>query len=145
MVALVFVLGAAAGGAWFLFGKGIPGAGAQSVAVAKPAAPVKPAFFKLDPFTVNLQGSDNGGQLLYVGITIEVGDDATKAYLQDHLPQVRDRMLMILSGQDAQNLITSEGKQKLATTIRDSIIKPFDQSQPALAVGNVLFTQFIVQ
>lgn len=145
LLALVFVLGAGAAGAWLLLGRGIPAAGAHAVAAAKPAPPAKPVFFKLDPFTVNLQGSDTGGQLLYVGITVELGDDATKSFLDEHLPQVRNRMLMILSGQDANSLVTSEGKQRLAATLRDAIVQPFEKGQPALAVGSVLFTQFIVQ
>lgn len=147
---LVFALiGAAivagAGGAWLFMQRGALGVGGHTVAAAKPKPPVKPVFFKLDPFTVNLQGSDYGSQLLYVGITVEVRDDATKAFFDEHLPQVRNRMLMILSGQDGASLVTSEGKQKLAASIRDAISKPFEPHQPKLAIGNVLFTQFIVQ
>ncbi|MGH8116417.1 MAG: flagellar basal body-associated FliL family protein [Rhodanobacteraceae bacterium] len=93
---------------------------------------------------MNLQSSEYA-QLLYVGITVEVGDEKTKAFFEEHLPQVRNRMLMILSGQDAGNLVTSDGKQQLAKAIRDAILQPFDTAQPPTEVGNVLFTQFIVQ
>jgi flagellar basal body-associated protein FliL len=52
---------------------------------------------------------------------------------------------MVLSGQDADTLITSDGKQKLAEAIRTSLLKQFAGAQPALQVDKVLFTQFIVQ
>lgn len=104
-----------------------------------------PLFFKLEPFTVNLHSSDYGSRLLYVGITLDLGNDSTVNFIQNHLPQVRNRLLMVLSGQDATALITSEGKQKLAAQIGASLHKPFAQQQPQLVVNNVLFTQFIVQ
>lgn len=145
LAGIVVVLVAGAAGTWLFMHRGAPATGGAAIAAAKakPAGP--PVFFKLDPFTVNLRASDDSGQLLYVGITVEVGDEATKSILEQHLPQVRNRMLMVLSGQDATTLVTSEGKQRLAASIHDAIVQPFDKAQPAIAVGNVLFTQFIVQ
>jgi flagellar FliL protein len=111
-----------------------------------PPPPAKPVFFQLDPFTVNLQQSAaDGGQLLYVGITLQLGDTGSQLFLKEHLPLVRDRLLMVLSGQTADTLITSAGKAHLATEIRSALVKPFDAGQPKLVVSNVLFTQFIVQ
>lgn len=139
----IIVLGAGGVGGWILLGKR---GGTANAASAPPPPPAKPVFFQLDPFTVNLQPSGNdGGQLLYVGITLQLGDQTSQAFLQEHLPQVRDRLLLVLSGQSAGNLISSAGKQQLATEIRGALVKPFAKGQPKLAVNNVLFTQFIVQ
>ncbi len=138
---LILVLGGAGVGGWLLLGKHGSAAAAKA-----PPPPAKPVFFQLDPFTVNLQQStSDGGQLLYVGITLQLGNVDSQVFLQGHLPQVRDRLLLVLSGQTAGNLITSTGKEQLAREIRGALTKPFDAGQPKLAVSGVLFTQFIVQ
>jgi len=144
IVLLVVLLGAGAAAGWLLLGKHAKAAGAET-AVAAAVAPKradKPVFLDLDSFTVNLEGGD---RLLYVGMTLQLGNESTQEFLRAHLPQVRNRMLMVLSGQDADALITSDGKQKLAEAIRTSLLKQFAGAQPTLLVDKVLFTQFIVQ
>ncbi len=144
IVLLVVLLGAGAAAGWLLLGKHAKAAGAETAvaAVAAPKRADKPVFLDLDSFTVNLEGGD---RLLYVGMTLQLGNESTQEFLRAHLPQVRNRMLMVLSGQDADALITSDGKQKLAEAIRTSLLKQFTGAQPALLVDKVLFTQFIVQ
>jgi flagellar FliL protein len=144
IVVLVVLLGAGGAAGWMLFNKhSKPATGDKTVAdTAAPKRAEKPVFLDLDSFTVNLEGGD---RLLYVGMTLQLGDEATQEFLRAHLPQVRNRMLMVLSGQDADALITSDGKQKLAEAIRASLLKQFAGAQPALLVDKVLFTQFIVQ
>lgn len=143
IIFVIVVLGAGAAAAWMLLNKHPKPAGEKTVAAAPaPQRDAKPVFFDLDSFTVNLEGGD---RLLYVGMTLQLGNESTKEFMKAHLPQVRNRLLMVLSGQDASALITSEGKQKLAESIRDALLKQFADAQPALLVDKVLFTQFIVQ
>lgn len=141
-VLLLIILAATATITWLIVEKPARAGEQLGVSLVKPAAPL---FLKLEPFTVNLQGSDYGGRLLYVGITLDLGNDQSMSFIQDHLPQVRNRLLMVLSGQDATALVTREGKQKLAAQIGASLLEPFTQQQPKLVVNDVLFTQFIVQ
>jgi flagellar FliL protein len=144
IIVLVVLLGGGGAAGWMLFNKhSKPATVDKTVAdTAAPKRAEKPVFLDLDSFTVNLEGGD---RLLYVGMTLQLGDEATQEFLRAHLPQVRNRMLMVLSGQDADALITSDGKQKLAESIRASLLKQFAGAQPALLVDKVLFTQFIVQ
>jgi flagellar FliL protein len=144
IVVLVVLLGAGGAAGWMLFNKhSKPATGDKTVAdTAAPKRAEKPVFLDLDSFTVNLEGGD---RLLYVGMTLQLGNESTQEFLRAHLPQVRNRMLMVLSGQDADALITSDGKQKLAEAIRTSLLKQFAGARPALLVDKVLFTQFIVQ
>ncbi|MFP1679506.1 flagellar basal body-associated FliL family protein [Alloalcanivorax sp. C16-2] len=100
---------------------------------------------RLDPFTVNIQGELCGQRLLYVGLSLEVADAATESYLLDHLPQLRSRLLMLLSSQDSETAATVEGKHALARQVLASFEEPLTASQPDLAVRDVLFTEFIVQ
>ena len=65
-----------------------------STAAAKAELPPPPApvFFPLDTFTVNLGDAD---RVLYVGITLRLKDEATRSRLNDYLPEVRSRLLLL--------------------------------------------------
>lgn len=143
IIVLVVLLGAGGAAGWMLLGKH-PKVGGDKTAAAEPTPQrdSKPVFYDLEAFTVNLEGGD---RLLYIGMTLQLGNESSKEFMRSHLPQVRNRMLMVLSGQDASALITSEGKQKLAESIREALLKQFADARPALLVDKVLFTQFIVQ
>ncbi|WP_192036504.1 flagellar basal body-associated protein FliL [Halomonas sp. YLGW01] len=112
------------------------------------AAPVEtpaPIFVKIDPFTVNIADGQYGDRLLYVGLSLRVKDQQTQDLLVDHMPQVRSRLLMLLSGQHADELTSPEGKTRLAAAILGLFEVPLTEPQPDLAISDVLFTEFIVQ
>ncbi len=104
-----------------------------------------PIFMSIEPFTVNLADDNYGPRLLYTGVTLRVGDEESKALLEEHMPQVRSRLLMLLSGKQADELTSSEGKQQLAQAIVDRLNVPLTENQPPLDLREVLFTEFIVQ
>jgi flagellar FliL protein len=104
-----------------------------------------PIFMRIEPFTVNLADGSYGSRLLYTGVTLRVGSDESKAILEDHMPQVRSRLLMLLSGMQADELTSTEGKQQLAKAIVDRLNVPLTENQPPLDLREVLFTEFIVQ
>lgn len=116
----------------------------KPAADAKVEAPPPPApvFFALDTFTVNLGDAD---RVLYVGITLRLKDDATRARLSEYLPEVRSRLLMLFSRQDAAQLATNEGKQNLANAIKETIATPLVPGQPKQEVTDVLYTAFILR
>ncbi|MHB0775311.1 flagellar basal body-associated protein FliL [Halomonas sp. WWR20] len=115
--------------------------------VQEPEAPVQPpvpVFVTVNPFTVNLQ-SDYDHRLLYVGLSLRVGDESTREFLMEHMPEVRSRLLLLLSNQQAEELVTAEGKQQLTRQILAIFDTPMSEPQPPLAVNDVLFSDFIVQ
>ena len=91
---------------------------AATEAKAEPDKP--PQFLPLDAFTVNLQQEDNP-QFLQVGLTLKVADNAAVDKIKLHMPEVRDRVLLLLSSQKASTLLTLEGKRKLTADIVASI------------------------
>ncbi|HET7267192.1 MAG TPA: flagellar basal body-associated protein FliL [Oleiagrimonas sp.] len=144
-IILLVVLATAGATLWMVAGRTASAADVPAEAATTAKPPAKPVFFRLDPFTVNIHGGSYGPRLLYVEVTLALGNKSTHHFLKDHLPQVRNRLLLVLSGQNAQTLTTTEGKKALAATIRTALDKPLVKSQPALAIDKVLFTQFIVQ
>jgi len=118
-----------------------PSTEAKAEAEAPPPPPA-PVFFALDTFTVNLGDAD---RVLYIGITLRLKDDATRARLREYLPEVRSRLLLLFSRQDATKLATDDGKQQLATAIKEAIATPLVAGQPKQEVTDVLYTAFILR
>jgi len=116
----------------------------QPMAHAKAEAPppAAPVFFALDTFTVNLGDAD---RVLYVGITLRLKDEATRARLNEYLPEIRSRLLLLFSRQDASQLSSNEGKQKLVADIKSTLAQPLIAGQPVQEVTDVLYTAFILR
>ena len=104
-----------------------------------------PVFTHIEPFTVNLADDRYGSRLLYTGITLRVGNEQSKTIIEEHMPQVRSRLLILLSGKQANELTSTEGKEELAQAIISRLNVPFTENQPPLDLREVLFTEFIVQ
>lgn len=113
-----------------------------SAASKQPPPPPAPVFFPLDTFTVNLGDAD---RVLYIGVTLRLKDEATRARLNDYLPEVRSRLLLLFSRQDASALSTEEGKQKLIVAIKETLSPPLVAGQPKQDVTDVLYTAFILR
>ena len=109
---------------------------------AEPPPPPAPVFFALDTFTVNLGDAD---RVLYIGITLRMKDEATRSRLNEYLPEVRSRLLLLFSRQNAATLATEEGKQQLITAIKETLATPLVVGQPKQVVTAVLYTAFILR
>ncbi|MBI4754675.1 MAG: flagellar basal body-associated protein FliL [Betaproteobacteria bacterium] len=122
-----------------------------------PGAP--PVFVHLEPFTVNLQ-PEHGEQYLQVIAVMRVEDakvsDATKQYM----PELRHRVLMLLSRKKASEISGPDGRETLADEIRGeanevlsaAFHKPAKKKRKGKAaaddegpVESVFFTSFIIQ
>lgn len=126
---LVVVLGAGGGAAWFFMK---PADSAAHEAKPKPAL-----FLPLEMFTANLQSDEGQPQFVQVGLTLKMNDADAIAMIKERMPEVRNRVLMVLSGKRAGELLPVPGKEKLSTDIATAIqgvIAPLvAKAQPAPA------------
>jgi len=121
-IAAVLVV-AAAGAAWYVLGS------ASADDEEAPRANSKPAvFLPVDQFTVNLQPED-GSQFLQVAMTLKVADQETADAIKSLLPEVRSRVLLLLSSKKASQLTSPEGKAKLAEEIIGEVETPLPQGK----------------
>jgi flagellar protein FliL len=137
---LLLVCGGA-GGAWYLL-KGKDSA--QGEAQAKPVKVVKhakkdapPVFLPLESFVVNLRApaSQSSDQFLQTDMTLRLAGPEVVDEVKQHMPEVRNRVLMLLSTKTSQELLTPEGKARLAESVRVEItavvdpdaVKPVEQ------------------
>jgi flagellar FliL protein len=109
------------------------------------AEPPPPVFFALDSLTVNLNADDGEQHYLRLGLTLKLPDTKAQEELAGHMPEIRSRILLLLSNKTPDQLATVEGKQTLANELRAAITEPSDPGHPAAKVDAVLFTDFVVQ
>ncbi len=133
IIAAVLVLVLVAGGAALLLLKKKPvaedGEEAEEPAAHAPAAKAHgkndhpPAFLPLDPFTVNLADKDVD-RFAQIGVTLETQDPKLADQLKAYMPAIRGNILMLISHKTAAELLTIEGKQKLAREINRESVRP---------------------
>ena len=136
-VSAVLALGAAGGGAAWYMGRGQEGADTG-------AAERVPVFVALDTFTVNLH-SEGDEQHLQTNLTLKVNDEAVAESIKLHMPEVRNRIVLLLSSKAASEILGVEGKKKLAAELVSEIRQPFREGGPEQRIQSVLFTSFVIQ
>ncbi|NWG39361.1 MAG: flagellar basal body-associated protein FliL [Hydrogenophilaceae bacterium] len=136
----VVALAAGGGGAWFFMSKNDDGHKQE----AKHEPPAPPVFMAPETFTVNLQ-PDGEEQYLQVGLVVQVKDQEASERMKQYMPQIRSRMLMLLSSKKASEIMDLQGKNKLIEEIIAQLKQPFVQGEEPLQVSSVHFTDFIIQ
>jgi flagellar protein FliL len=174
IIAAVLVLVLVGGGAAVLLLKKKPPAEDGEDGAEATEAPVKahaksdhpPTFVPLDPFTVNLADKDVD-RFAQIGVTLQVEDPKFADQIKAYMPAIRSNVLMVLAHKTAAELLTREGKEKLAKDIMRESVRPMgielgeDEDEPAASdapkkkkkkkahvespVTQVLFSNFIVQ
>ena len=99
----------------------------------------------LDTFTVNLVTPDNNpDRVLYIGLTLRLPDESTRRQLNDFLPEVRSRLLMLLSVRKRASWPMNKGSNSWWRRL-DVLSPPLVKGQPKQVVSDVLFTAFILR
>jgi len=169
---VVLILALAGGGAFVYISKQraaaeeeVDGAEHTSAKAENAAPKAPPVYLPLDNMVVNL--ADPGGErVAQVGITLEVADIHAVDIVKAYLPTIRSGVLMLISQRTADELLTQDGKEKLAKAILAETLRPFGGGDAAngehapvakkpkakskgehaeLPVVSVLFSSFIVQ
>lgn len=126
----------------------------------QPAPELKPVssiiYLPLEPVVINL-GDEGGGRFAQVGITFQIRDAKSVEEVKKVLPSIRNRILISLSERKAQDLLTKEGKERLAADILVEAGRAFGiesatensavsvSSQAPNPVVQVLFSSLIIQ
>ncbi len=119
----------------------------------KDAKEAPPVFVNLEPFTVNLV-PENGDQYLQVILSVELEDAQSEAALKAQMPKIRNNITLLLSSKKASELLSKEGKEKLAEMLKDEVntaIEPPTRTKKGELImpegpgKAVLFTSFIIQ
>ncbi|MDD3328125.1 MAG: flagellar basal body-associated FliL family protein [Zoogloea sp.] len=163
IIVAVLILAIAGGGAFMLMGKKKHADGEEAeeeVSHEPPKIKVDPSkppvFVQLEQFTVNLS-PDEGEHFLQSTMVLRVADAKVGDSLKLYMPELKHRIIMLLSSKKPSELATADGREELADEIKEEANdvlgyapnpkkknkrnRPEDDG-PVLAV---LFNQFIVQ
>lgn len=99
------------------------------------------AMFSLDPFVVNLVSNPSEIRYLKVTIKLQLAKAEYAQEMTDHLPQIRDALLILLSSKDYVALRTVEGKLEL----RDEILERVNRIVKGDKAKAAYFTEFVIQ
>ncbi|NMM36036.1 MAG: flagellar basal body-associated protein FliL [Glaciimonas sp.] len=138
-IAIIAIGVGGSAGALYLNKKNVSGKNTIKNVQEKP-----PVFLNLDSFTVNLQ-SEDGSQYLQIAFTLQVEDDKQVEIFKQNMPQVRNRLLMLLSSKKPSEIASTEGKKKLSNEIVALLKQPFYPQGKPQSVSSVFFTSFIIQ
>ncbi|AYC32534.1 flagellar basal body-associated protein FliL [Pseudomonas cavernae] len=146
-VALLLAVGLSIGGTWLVLHKNSAADEAKSEEAAEGAAPGKqPAIYEqLAPaFVVNFK-QDGRQRYMQVSIALMARDEAQLKALKVHLPMLRNRLVMLFSGQDFNALTTPVGKEMLRQQATASVQELAQKEIGQTVVEQVLFTNFVLQ
>lgn len=153
-----------AGAAFFILKKNTaePGDGHAEEPVAEYHAPdpgTPPTFLPLDSMVVNL-ADPGGNRVVQLAITLRVQDTQTGDAIKVYMPSIRNGILLLVSQRTAEEILKTEGKEKLAEAIIEEIsgvmgyeideqeeagTKKKRRRAPPNPLQGVLFSSFIVQ
>jgi flagellar protein FliL len=135
---LALGLAGAAGAAYYYLSSKAPHSAEAVVKVEEPI------FVPLEPFTVNLQPNGRS-RFLHVAVTLKMTDVKSQGQITQYLPEVRSRVLSVLSNREAELLATAEERAGLATAIMKALLQPLAPNLPPLKIASVMFTTFMLQ
>jgi len=151
IIALVVLVAAGGGAYYFMFmgGESTVEEGEEAKEVeAEPEeedVDTELTYFEMaKPFVVNFP-KRSGISLLQVSIALSVEGITTAELLKKNEPMIRNNLLMLISGQDPQELKTVEGKEKLVELIHKEVDKVMKKIGSKNKVQDVFFTSFVMQ
>ncbi len=95
-------------------------------------------------FTVNLAGKSNA-RFLQVSVQALTRDPDVEVSIKQHLPMIRNKLVLLFSAKTSQELSTSEGKDGLRKEARKAIQKVLKSETGQGGVEAVFFTSFVMQ
>lgn len=130
VVVVVLVIGGGAA-AWFLSNRSHADEeeGGAPAAARKEAPKVAPTFLPMENMVVNL--ADPGGdRFAQIGVTLELEDVKTSDQVKLYLPTIRSGILLLVSQRTSSELLSRDGKEKLAADIRREVSRPLGYAVP---------------
>lgn len=147
VLGLLLAVGLSIGGTWFILSKGDKAEPDKAEEAASSAAPVRqPALYQelMPAFVVNFNYQGRT-RYLQLSMALMSRDAAAMDKLKVHMPVLRNRLVMLLAGQDFAALQTPLGKEMLLQQALASVQELAQQETGSTVVEQVLFTNFVLQ
>ncbi len=143
IIAAVVVLAAGGGGAFFFLSGGDEAEGEDAVEEVVEELPKEPLYLDMKKLLVNVEYE---GKTHYVQAEMQLMsyDQAVIDQAFRDRPAIRDRLIMLFSGQDFAALKTVEGKEALRAAALSTVNQVLELTPPSV-VEEVYFENFVLQ
>jgi flagellar FliL protein len=140
---IVIALGGAGGAGWFFFLRA-PADETVELAAAEEVH-VEPIYFTLaENLVVNFR-SPGGTRFLQVGIDLMTHDEESAHTLEKHAPVLRSDLILLLSDQSQETLMSREGKEALRAEALAEVQRAMAELDDHVKVEALYFTSFVMQ
>jgi flagellar FliL protein len=115
-------------------------------ACAEPPPPVITTIYNelSKPLVVNFP-QNSSVRLVKITLSLSAADEETIAILKKNEPMIMNNLLMLISGQNTDELKTHEGKVALRNAIFDDVSAMLEKTSPGSEIKEVFFTSLIMQ
>lgn len=102
-------------------------------------------YFQLSPeIVVNL--TDQGKvRHLQIAIQLRLEDPADTSLVTEHIPAIQHELVMMLSGREAKDVRSTQGKEALRAEATEKLKKILEENTGRPIISAVYFTAFIIQ
>ncbi len=119
----------------------------QQLAHASASSSSGPAskYFSLSPPMVVNVTDEGRVRHLQISIQLRLDDPADADLLNEHKPAIQHELVMLLSGREAKNVRSTQGKEKLRAEATEILKKVLQESTGKTLINAVYFTAFVIQ
>ncbi len=129
----------------FLIGGSSQPAEAVAQVAPEPENPYKKAqYIKMKPFIVTL-ATRSRPNMLQIDMSASTTDPDAAAAFEQHMPVIRNNLLMLLNAQDIKTLQTNEGKEALREKALETVQEIMKERFGSEGIDEVFFTKFVMQ
>ncbi|WP_312290239.1 flagellar basal body-associated FliL family protein [Stutzerimonas nitrititolerans] len=148
VLGLLLAVGLSVASTLYFMNRDDAGKGEEQAQAPAPTVSGKPAaiYEVLAPaFVVNF--SNNGGRQRYMQVSVALmsRDQIALDALKEHMPLLRNQLVMLFSSQDFATIATPVGQEMLRQQATASVQELANKEIGKLAVEQVLFTNFVLQ
>jgi len=102
-------------------------------------------YFSISPAIVVNVTDEERVRHLQVSVQLRLDDPADSGLLEDNMPVIQHTLVMSLSGREAKNIRSTQGKQNLRTEVTALLKKVLEEITGKPIVNAVYFTAFVIQ
>lgn len=96
------------------------------------------------PFVLNFEGKSKA-RYMQIGLEVATTNDKAHAAVKKHLPVIRNEIVLLLSGQKYEEMVTPDGKEQLRAELIETINNILIQHKVKKGIDNIYFTSFVMQ
>jgi len=102
-------------------------------------------YLQLSPGFVTNYGGPGRLKYLKADITLELGSARAHQAVEQHLPLVRNTIVLNLARQSENNVVTARGQERIRMDLKEALNRVLTEEVGAPVVSEVLLTNFIYQ